>query len=895
MPNVQADLIVRSRVVELLDEGLRRRLTLVSAPAGFGKTTLVSSWIHSAPPDDYAIAWLSLDERDNDLERFLSYFIESLRLASPGVGDEAEELLGAAVDTQPEMLLISLINNIGSVSGQIVLVLDDYHLIENPAIHELMDFFIDNVPGQIHVVITCRADPPLSLSRWRGRREMVEIRAEDLRFNDEEAERFLRVALGQDIGADHVHELEERTEGWITGLQLVAISLRGRDDVEGFIRSFSGQHHHIFDYLVDEVLERESPETQDFLLRTSLFGQFSAGLCDAVTGRRDSHAVLDYLDRSNLFIAALDSDRRWFRYHHLFADLLRRKLRLTLESDIPELRRRASVWFEEEGDTVEAIWQSINGEDWQRVDKLFKEYAWSLFNQGLSKVMIRMFSAVPEDVVNASPWMLHTRAEAYDLNGEAERRLRDLAELERYLDRLDNDPGLASQLSEADQLRLRTSLSRTRAFSAVLDNDFQAMIHHSDEALKYLPEDEYAVRGLTMGVRAQALWLMGDLEQSAAGMRDAIAISNLADARMARLVGQLGLGSIEVEWGHFDRAEDLYTSAVAFAEANGLADWQYTGRILSFQSEVPYEKNRLEEALDIATRGRELVGYWASRHAFDVSYLNLARVHYALGNLERARSLLRQSPPYTGIGPGLVVAAETEAFHAIVDLEVGERSTLAAIEADLLTPVSDLLDRIWLWTPVLRTRARLLNVLGRHDDAVGLAAPLFDICLERGWTRQAVQTGSVLANAYAGQGNRGAAVQAFDRVLELAEPRGFVRSILDAGGGIEDVIESAQRRRRRDGLDTTYLDVLLGIVRTEAQARGRKAAAPEQDLVEPLSERELEVLQLIAAGLTNADIADDLYVVVGTVKAHTHNIYSKLGVRNRTQAVVRGRELGLID
>ena len=897
-PRVQADLIVRSRIVQRLEEGLRRRLTLVSAPAGFGKTTLITSWLHAVADNRYSPAWLSLDERDDDVDRFLAYVVEALHLANPAVGGSAREMLQSATPTQPELIAISLINDIGALSSQIVLVLDDYHLIQHPAIHELMDFFIDNMPAQLHVIITCRADPPLSLSRWRGRREMIEIRAEDLRFTAGETESFLQSALGQAIDASDVQVLEQRTEGWITGLQLVAISLRDREDAHEFIQSFSGQHHHIFDYLVEEVLNRESPETQEFLLQTSLFGQFTAGLCDAVTGRTDGQASLEYLERSNLFIVALDSERRWFRYHHLFADLLRRKLRLTHAAIIPELRRRASVWFEAQDDPVEAIWQSISGQDWQRVSELVKEYEWSLFNQGLSKIILRMLQAVPEEVVLSSPWMLYTRAAVHDLNGESAQCERDLIALEEFIDRLENDPERADELSESDWLWLRTSLARTRGFTAVLDNDFQTMIHRSNEALQYLPDDAHALRGLTMGVRAQASWLMGDLETAAEGLRGAIDISRLADARMARLVGLLGLGSTEVEWGRFDRAADCYQQAVEFAESHELGAWQYTGRILSFQSEVPYERNELDQALDLATRGREIVGHWASRHAFDISYLHLARVHYALGDLERTRALLRQSPPYTGLGPGIVVVAQTEAFRALVDLEAGERATLSTIEGDLLTPTSDLLDRIWLWTPALRLRGQLLNALDRYDESAELLTPLHAICIERGWVRQAVQVGAVLAVAYQGTGDRTAAVQTFERVLAIAEPSGFLRSILDAGTGIEGIIEATLKLRRRDAganADTAYLSKLLGAIREEQQTRRNSPGVSQQGLVDPLSDREIEVLRLIAEGKTNAAIADDLYVVVGTVKAHSHNIYSKLGVRNRTQAVYRGRELGIVD
>jgi LuxR family maltose regulon positive regulatory protein len=566
-----------------------------------------------------------------------------------------------------------------------------------------------------------------------------------------------------------------------------------------------------------------------------------------------------------------------------------------MPSIIPELRRRASLWFEQHGDPVEAIWQAISGEDWPRVDALIKEHERSLINQGLSRVVLRMYQSIPDDVVRSSPWLLFSRATAYDLNGEVEGSARDLALLEQLVERLEQSPEEADRISEEDRLRLRTSLARTLAFTAVLHNDFESMLRRSDDALQYLPPDEHEIRGLTRGIRAQPQWLVGDLEGAAADFRQAIELSKLADAPIAHLIGLLGLGSIEVEWGQFDRAADHYSQAISFAERHGLATWQYTGRIMSFQSEVPYERNEFEEALAIATRAREIVGIWASRHAFDISYLHLARIHHALGDLERTRSLLRQSPPYGGIGPGNVVVAQIEAYQALVDLEAGERGQLAAIEKELTMPVSEVLDRIWLWTPALRTRAQVLNAIGRFDEAVELLDPLFEICIERGWTRQAVQTGAVLALSYQGLGNQQAALRVFEQALAEAEPRGFLRSILDAGAGITQVMDAVRTRRRDEGRDTAYVDRLLVAARAEVLAQADKPVARDQGLVDRLSEREIEVLQLIAAGHTNAEIADKLYVVVGTVKAHTHNIYSKLGVRSRTQAVMRGRELRLLD
>lgn len=894
VPQVHPDMVVRARIVQRLEEGLRRRLTLISAPAGFGKTTLVSDWHHSGSRDDVAVAWLSLDERDNDTGRFLTYLVEAFHLANPEIGDDARVLTTSMPNVQPELILTRLINSVGYLSGQVALVLDDYHVIENPGIHNAMDFFIEHLPPQLHVILTCRTDPPLSLARLRVRGEVIDIGAEDLRFTVQETTDFLQNAIGRDIGAGDILELERRTEGWAAGLQLAAISLRDRDDVHAFIHSFSGQHHHIVDYLVDEVLNRQPVATQEFLLRTSLFDRFTADLCDAVTRRGDSHAMLESLERSNLFITALDSERRWFRYHHLFAGVLRRKLRQAQPDVILDLHRRASIWFEEHGDPIEAIWQSINGEDWRRAGDLIEANERLLFSRGQSRALLRLTQAVPNEVVLSRPWLLNARAWAQILNGEVENSRRDLTALVGLIERIERDPSRAGEISEIERGQIRGSLAAARAMNSILANDFEATLKFSDEALGQLPEEDIGRRSMTKGVRAQALWLSGDLQSSADASREMIELSKLTEAPLFRIIGLLTVGSIEVEWGHFDRAAALYEQAIDYAEGRGLSNWQYVGRVLSFQSEIPYERNDLEEALDIAKRGREIAGHWASRQAYDVTYLHLARVHYARRDLDSARSVLSEAPAYANAGPGAAKAAQVEALQALVDLESGERERLGRIESDLLAAASGLRDRVWLWTPAMRVRGQVLNALGRYDDALSILAPLFDICIERGWVRQAIQTGAVLAISHHGRGDQSAAVRTLEQVLTYAEPHGFLRSILDAGAGIDQVIEAALKRRREERHDTAYLNRLLKIAREERQ-RGSAASATQRGLVEPLSEREIEVLRLIAAGYSNAEIADEIYVVVGTVKAHAHNIYTKLGVRNRTQAIKRARELGLVE
>jgi LuxR family maltose regulon positive regulatory protein len=899
VPPLPQGLVVRARVVRRLEEGLRRRLTLISAPPGFGKTTLVSAWYHSTDRADVAVAWLSLDELDNDTGRFLAYLVEAFNQASPEIAGEAHALIGSATNVPLELVVTQLINSAGRLPGEVALVLDDYHVIDEPAIHRALDFLIGRLPPQLHVVLTSRVDPPLALSRLRGRGEMTHIQTGDLRFTVQETRDFVQRAIGCAIDADDIRALEQRTEGWVTGLQLAAISMREREDLHAFIHSFSGHHQHVFDYLVDEVLDRQPPATQEFLLQSSLFDRFTAELCDAAAGRHDSQALLDSIARSNLFITPLDSERLWFRYHQLFADLLRRRLRQTQPNIIPVFHRRASLWFEAHGDPVEAIQQASNGEDWPRLSELVKAYQEQLFNQGRSKTLLRLMRAVPNEVVLTDPWLLMTRIWANNLNGGLEISSRDMVALEDLLDRIERDAGRVpsgrGELSDAELRYMRGSLAEAMAMNAILENDFERTIELCDETLQQLPQEELRLRSMFKGVRAQGCWLAGDLQQAAGDSLEMLELSRRADAPLARIIGFLSTGSIEVEWGMLDSAAAYYRQAVDFAAEHGLSTWQYLGRLLSFQSEIHYERNELDEALEVARRAREIVDYWATVHAYDVTFLHLARIHYARHELESARSVLSQAPPYSGLGPGASDVAQVDALRALIDLETGGQARRSAIEREWLARGPGLPERVWLWTAATRMRAQVLNALGRHNEAVATVAILFETCVERGWVRQAIQTGTVLALGQQGQGRQGAALETFERVLQLAAPRGFLRSILDAGPGIERVIEAALDRRRADSGDTIYLNRLFRIAREDRLRRQATRPAPEQGLIEPLSERELEVLRLIAAGHTNAAIAGELYVVVGTVKAHASNIYAKLGVRSRTQAIKRARELGLVD
>jgi LuxR family maltose regulon positive regulatory protein len=872
--------------MDRLDGALERRasLLLISAPAGFGKTTLLSDWVHrqGAGASPERIAWLSLEAADNDPARFLAYLVGALQILAPVVGRGVLGALGAPEPPPIESLLTALINEVAGAAELhgAVLVLDDYHLIEARSIHQVMTFLLEHLPlppRGPHLVIAGRADPPLPLARLRGRGQLVELRVADLRFTPAEAASFLNEVMGLRLTAGDITALASRTEGWITGLQLAALSLQKQDagGISEFIHAFAGSHRFVLDYLVEEVLQQQPEAVQAFLLHTAILDRLSGPLCDAVWreegAEKGGQAMLEELERRNLFVVPLDDARRWYRYHHLFADLLRVRLRRegAQRNYAPpaELHCRASVWFEENGFTPEAVRHALAAEDFERAVRLVEAGAMPMLMRGELTTLLAWLVALPEERVRDRPWLCVYRAWALLLTGRL-----DAAEV--WLE--------AAGTPAAD---LRGHVAAIRAYAAAVRVMPARAIELAGEALALLPEDEGVVRSVIAYTLGGVHFARGDLASALRSFEDA--------ARMGLEAGNVHLAvpaigqqaAMQAMQGRLQQAAGTYRRALLLATEYGGPQSPAAGQAYSGLAGLAYEWNDLDAAerhLHDALAQAEL---WGNRESLANVLVRLSRLRQARGDLDGAVEALRRAEDAIA---GHTVTPTTVSTIAArwprLWLAMGD---LAAAEGWMAQQALDLEQLDALRTIEYLSLARVLLVQERWDEASALLEWLLADAKERGNRGVRIEALVLSALALQAWGDMGQAVAKLRDALTLAEPGGYVRIFVDEGVPMAGLL----RRVLARGVAPAYTQKLLGAFTEPAQsADGRTAAS----LLEPLSERELEVLRLVAAGMTNRQIAEDLVIAVSTVKSHTHSIYGKLGVKNRTQAIAQARALDLL-
>jgi len=869
VPPLRPEMVSRPRLIAQLNEGLHRKLILISAPAGFGKTTLISEWLAWC---ERPAAWLSLDAGDSDPIRFLTYLVAALQTIAPHIGEEVPGILQSSQPPPPEAVLTALLNDLATLPDHSILVLDDYHMIDARAVDQALTFLLEHLPPQMHLVIATREDPALPLARFRARDQMIELRITDLRFTHAEAAAFLNRVMGLNLSAQDIAALEQRTEGWIAGLQLAALSLQGQPDAASFIASFSGSHHFVLDYLVEEVLGRQSESIQNFLLRTSILDRFCAPLCDAVVldPSVPGQATLAYLERANLFLVPLDDERRWYRYHHLFAELLRQRLRQqptsspgNAESMVNELHIRASVWYEEQGLDIEAFHHATAAHDIERAARLVEGNGMPLQFRGAVTPVLNWLRSLPKAVLDVRPSLWVMYASALSMTGQLTGVEEKLQAAEAALQ--------GAELNDRTR-NLIGHIAAIRALLAVAQNQVETIIAQSHRALEYLHPDNLAVRTATVWKLGMAYHLQGDRHAARRAYTEAIALSEASNSIMNNVTASIGLGLIQESDNQLYAAAETYRRVLHLL---GESPQPGTCEAHLGLARICYEWNDLEEASQHAQQGIHLARLIENTDRVVAGEVLLARLKLTGGDTAGASTLLAEAAQSAQQHNFITPIPAVAAAQVLTLLRQGNLVAAAHLAQAHDLPLS---------------QAHVYLAQGDPSAALVVLEPWRKQVEAKGWLDEQLKAMVLQAHALQAQSEKDQAVQLLLDALVLAEPGGFIRLFADEGRPMALLLSQAEAYGRMPD----YIGKLLAVCKAEQQSADASYSSSVQSLLEPLSERELEVLRLIAQGLSNQEISGRLFLALDTVKGHNRKIFGKLQVGRRTEAVARARELGLL-
>ena len=865
-PLAQESLVPRPHLLRRLNhefthpQGFSRKLTLFSAPAGYGKSTLAIDWLRQS---GLTFAWLELEESDNDPSRLLTYLIAAFQQVDKQIGSRLQAMLVTPQAPPYEALLIALINDIQALDKPVILALDDYHAIQVAAIHKLVGFLLEHLPDCLHLVILTREEPHLPLHRLRARGQMIEIRQEDLRFSPGEASVFFHEVMGFRIDPLDVEALTRRTEGWIAGLQLAALSLRSSPDAHAFVQSFTGSNRFVLDYLFEEVFQRQPPEVQSFLLITSVLERLTAPLCDALSGRDDGQAQLEALEKANLFVVPLDPTRRWYRYHRLFADLLRHQLRKTEVHSESRLHQLASRWYWENGFQAEAVVHAMQAEDWESAASLVLACSDELLKRGEAVTLANWCIKLPIEFLSSNPDLSMSYAWALMLTSQ-------FAAAGANLDR-------AEEAAHGERATLG-EVAAARAFLAQSTGEIQRMVELSHHALVLLPPENLSSRGLVSLNLGLAYWHIGRLSEAEQNLNEALpACRQTGNAYGAGMAGVF-LARTQAVRGRLRQAAEMLRELVQADEgitANPLLHLDLAS--------LDYEWNKLEGA--DRHLGRALESSRSSGNLeFEVSAcLLLARLRLAQGDPAGASQALESAQQLEGASP-LPLRTHNRRLDmlAFSALWRGDLEAAGRLVAEL-TPNTDAHP---FYRTLSLTPARFALACGDQAGAASLLDAAVRTARENGWIYGLIAALALQALAVPTPDQ---ALKCISEALALAQPHGFIRTFVEAGPQLVPLLQEAAR----GGVLPGYVGEILAAFPAKSATRGKMILQGEH-ILEALSERELEVLRLMVAGLSNREIARKLVLSLGTVKTHLHNIYAKLEARNRLQAVERARELGLL-
>ena len=880
IPSVRSNQIARPRLINLLSDGLDKTLILVSAPAGYGKSTLVSAWLKET---GISSAWLSLDAGDNEPSRFLQYLLTAVQPVAPGIGGNLVDMLQRMQPAQFENVIDLLTNELASTSGQFVLVLDDFHLINSEAVINIVLYLIEHLPYQKHLVLLTRIDPPLPLSRLRVRNQLVDIRADQLRFTRTEMTAFLNDMMGLTLSAEDLSAMETRTEGWIAGLQLAALSMQHNKDIHGFVSAFTGSHHYVMDYLVEEVLRLQPKKVSEFLLQTSILDHMCGPLCEFVVKSEeasvDGQAMLEAIERMNLFTIPLDDVRYWYRYHHLFADVLRKRLEQQYPQLLPELYLRASQWFEQNGFVPEAIRYSLNAGDHDRAVQLIEQNGGLLLISGEVNTLANWINAV-ESQTQTNPWIHILKGWISAITGFPERVKEILQTAERMI---------ASQEPRTGFNVMKGAIATARAYSTYQVGEPAQAASFARQALEYLTDTDLTsgiLRTMATALLGDASAMNGELEEARQAYLRAKQIGQAADDIHLVIVVNSNLGDILVEQGRLHEAMTIYSETLEMATRPDGKRLVIAGRVYGELSQVSYEWNNLETATEQARQSVALCKQWGTPEYQAVGLLALARAEQVKGNqpaaLEAMYSAERLVSEHLLLPKSLIWVN-----YALARLWIAHGNFEKAariVQASGLTIDDEIL---FLREPEFVVRLRLLLAQGDYDTSLFLSKRLLEKAETGKRMGRVIEILVLQTLIFQGRQETEQALAVLKRALSLARPERYIRTFVDEGEPMIRLLHLARSRH----IETEYTTDLLSAVEKTAGI----AQPPPKLLNEPLTAREMEVMKLIEAGCSNQEIAEKLVISFTTVKRHISNIYTKLDAKSRTQAIAIGKELKLFE
>jgi LuxR family maltose regulon positive regulatory protein len=908
-PQLRPTLVSRPSRIDRLNQGLQlgHKLTLISAPAGFGKTTLISEWASTLRLDTgneskmaNRVAWLSLDENDSDPARFLTYLAAAFNLVNgqeTTIGLEALDMLKSPQPPPTMAILTSLINELTALPGRIVLILDDYHVINSSPVDDALSFLLEHPLPQLHLVIATREDPRLPLSRLRARGHLTELRAADLRFSHSEAADFLNRVMGLALSDEDVDVLETRTEGWIAGLQLAAISLQGKKETTRLIEAFSGSHRLVLDYLIEEVLEQQSENVQTFLLQTAVLERLTGSLCDAITGQDNGQATLELLEHGNLFVVPLDGERQWYRYHRLFVDLLRQRLCQNQPEQVPMLHARASKWYEQNGLIDEAVDHALRAEDFERTVYLIERHVDTIWAHGQYAKVGRWLAGLPDELVLSRPELCIFRAWELFSSGQPDAGERFLQIAELAYDP-STDLSIASESKSQDQpsdssrLQVQGRAAAIHAWMAAYRRqNISGLIQHLRKALEYLPERDLHWRAAVAITLADSYAFRGDLLAAYGARLEALKACETAGNSYLYLYNSAKLALNLKDRGRLLRVQELCRQRVQFAKHSGMAQTAVVGWLLAIWGDVLLETNDVDGALDLGVKSIELTERGGDTGILGWSCLYLTRVLFSKGDMAGAEEIVQKMEKVAreSIVPTWIMA-QNAAWQLRIWLAQGNLEAAAqwVRERGLVPDEAP----TYLGGFEYISLARILIAQGLWDETTKFLQHMLEAAEAGEDTTRVIEIMILQTLAFQAGGDRFQALNMLEHALTLAEPRGFCRIFVDEGPSMARLLYEALDR----GLAPDYVRRLLAAfpIDEPAQIVPSESQVSQFAYVEPLSERETEILQLIAEGLTNPEIANRLFLSLHTVKTHTRNIYSKLDVHNRTEAVARARIVGIL-